>query len=75
MTNYTTLGGRVTCTQCKATFQDPTPRGTPPTCPSRFHHTPIHTILNGRLGIFYIKVVAAVIEYGGHLLPASSWVS
>ena len=24
----------------------------PPTCPSRFHRTPIHTILDERLGIF-----------------------
>jgi len=30
---------------------DPTP-GAPPTCPSRFHLTPIHTILDEWLGIF-----------------------
>ena len=32
---------------------DPTP-GVPPTCPSRFHRTPIHTILDERLGIFEV---------------------
>ena len=29
------------------------PRGTP-TCPSRFHRTPIHTILDERLAIFEV---------------------
>jgi len=32
---------------------DPTP-GAPPTCPSRFHRTPIHTILDERLVIFEV---------------------